>query len=228
MKKRVPPRRAILTGMNSDDFLDAIRRGDAVRVRDLIDRDASLLRRGEGASPILLALYSGQREIARLLADRTPDRTLHEAAALGESDRVRQMLQADRGRIAEYSSDGYALLGFGTFFGHPDVDRVVLEFEPDVNAQARNAQRVGAVHAAAAVQDHDMLRTLLERGADPNARQQSDYTPLHTAAARGDVEMAKLLLAHGADRSARGSDGKSVADVAREHGHEAFLQWFGG
>ena len=225
MKRRAPPARAILAAMSKDDFLDAIRKGDASRVRDLVGSDPSLLQRGEGASPILLALYNGQSEIARLIADRTPDRTLHEAAALGEVDRVRAVLQADRSRVAEFSSDGYALLGFGTFFGHPEVDKVVLEFEPDVNAQARNAQRVGALHAAAAVRDHELMRILLERGADPNARQQSEYTPLHTAAARGDVEMAKLLLAHGADRSARGSDGKSIADVAREHGQNDFVQW---
>jgi ankyrin repeat protein len=214
--------------MSKDDFVAAIQKGDASRVRDLIDGDPSLLQRGEGASPILLAVYHGQGDIARLLAERTPDRTLHEAAALGEADRVRAMLQADRTRVSEFSSDGYALLGFGTFFGHPEIDRLVLEYGPDVNAQARNAQRVGAVHAAAAVCDHAFLRLLLERGADPNARQQSEYTPLHTAAARGDMEMARLLLAHGADRDARGSDGKSVADVAREHGQNDFVQWLAG
>ena len=170
-------------------------------------------------SPILLALYQGNRDLARQLAAKTSDRTIHEAAALGEVDRVRAMLKADPSLVHSFSSDGYALLGFASFFGQPDVDRVVLEFNPDVNAQAKNAQKVGALHAAAAVQNHDMLRTLLERGANPNAKQQSDYTPLHTAAGRNDVEMAKLLIKFGADPKARGSDGKSVADVAREHGH---------
>jgi uncharacterized protein len=170
-------------------------------------------------SPILLALYQGNRDLARELAAKTTDRTVHEAAALGEVERVRRMLEADPSLVHTYSPDGFTLLGFATFFGQPNVDRVVLDFNPDVNAQAKNAQKVGAVHAAAAVQNHDMLRTLLERGANPNAKQQSDYTPLHTAAGRGDVEMAKLLIRFGADPHARGSDGKSVADVAREHGH---------
>ena len=207
------------------DFTEAIRSGDSARVRELIDRDPSLLARGvEGPSPILLALYNGQRAIATLLAERTADRTVHEAAALGESERVRQMLKADRSLADSYSPDGYALIGFGTFFGHPEVDRVVLEFEPDVNAQAKNAQRVGAMHAAAAVQNHEILRALLERGANPNAKQQHDFTPLHTAAGRGDVEMAKLLIRHGADLNARTADGKGVADIAREHGHPDFLE----
>jgi len=211
--------------MTQDAFNDAIRNGEKERVGDLIDRDPSLLARGDGPSPILLALYNGRQEVAALIAARTPDRTLHEASALGETDRVRHMLTADPSLVHAYSPDGYALLGFGTFFGHSEVDRVVLEFGPDVNAQARNAQRVGAIHAAAAVRDREMVRTLLERGANPNARQQSEYTPLHTAGSRGDIEMATLLLAHGADPDARGSDGKSVAEVAREHAHPEFAEW---
>ena len=60
---------------------------------------------------------------------------------------------------------------------------------------------------------------------DPNARQQMDYAPLHGAASRGDMETAKLLLAHGADRAARGSDGMTVAGIARKYGHADFASW---
>jgi len=207
------------------EFIDAIRKGDAGRVRELVDRDPSLLARGDGPTPILLALYNGQREIAAMLAERTPDRTVHEAAAMGDADRVREMLNRDPSLVHTFSSDGYALLGFSTFFGQPAVDKVVLEFSPDLNAQAKNAQRVGAVHAAAAVQNHEILRMLLERGANPNAKQQSDYAPIHTAAGRGDLEMAKMLLQYGADLNARTADGKTVADVAREHQHHEFVRW---
>jgi ankyrin repeat protein len=211
--------------MNRDEFNGAIQKGELMRVKELIEREPSLVDRGEWLSPILLALYNGRHDVAALLAGRIADRTLHEAAALGEVDRVRKTLTSDPSLVHAFSSDGYALLGFGTFFGHPESDRVVLEFGPDVNAQARNPQRVGAMHAAAAVRDREMMRTLLERGADPNARQQLDYTPLHTAASRGDIEMATLLLEHGADASARGTDGKSAGDVAREHGHPEFAEW---
>jgi ankyrin repeat protein len=207
------------------EFVEAIRKGDAARVRELIDDDPSLLKR-EGPGPVLLALYNGQRAIAEMLASRMPDRTVHEAAALGDAEGVRSMLQRDPSLVRTFSADGFALLGFGTFFGQPAVDRVVLEFSPDVNAQAKNAQKVGAVHAAAAVQNHELLRAFLERGANPNAKQQGDYTPLHTTAGRGDIEMAKLLLEFGADAHAVTADGKSVLDVARDHDKKDFVDWF--
>ena len=213
--------------MNREDFVEAIRKGETERVREMIDRDSSLLASaGDGPSPILHALYNGRSEVAALLAERTRDRTVHEAAALGEVDRVRAMLRANPSLVHSFSPDGYALLGFGTFFGHSDVDRVVLELQPDVNAQARNPQRVGALHAAAARSDRDMVQVLLERGANANLKQENDYTALHTAAGRGDIAMAKLLLQHGADASLRGTDGKTVLDVARERGQAEFVNWF--
>jgi ankyrin repeat protein len=45
-----------------------------------------------------------------------------------------------------------------------------------------------------------MVRLLLERGADPNIRDEGDNAcPLHFAAERGDLPIVKLLIAHGAD-----------------------------
>jgi ankyrin repeat protein len=40
---------------------------------------------------------------------------------------------------------------------------------------------------------------LLERGADPNAKNDDGWTPLHIAAGEGHVEIVKLLLERGAD-----------------------------
>jgi len=209
-----------------DDFTAAIRNGDASRVAQLLDSDPSLANaRSNGVSALLLAIYMGQREIAKAIAARRTDFSFHEACALGDVDRVKQMLAVDPSLLQKISDDGYAPLGFATFFGHDAVDRFLVEAGADVNAQATNPQRVGPVHAAAAARNHAMMKILLERGANPNAKQQLDYMPIHTAAARGDIEMARLLLAHGAERNPLGSDGKSPADVAREHGEGTFAEW---
>lgn len=211
---------------NQDDFIAAVRGGDASRVAQLLDSDPSLAdARSNGVSALLLALYMGQKDIAKTIATRHTHFTFHEACALGDVARVKEMLAADPTLLQKYSDDGYAPLGFGTFFGNDAVDRFLVEAGADVNAQATNPQRVGPVHAAAASRNHAMMKILLERGANPNAKQQLDYTPIHTAAARGDMEMARLLLSHGADRNALGSDGKSPADVAREHGEATFAAW---
>jgi len=210
----------------ADELIAAIRAGDAARVQELLDADPSLAAASaNNTSVLLVAMYMGQPEIARAIAAKRDALTFHEACALGDVDRVRQMVAADPSVLHRYSDDGFAPFGFATFFGHDEVDRFLIDSGADIHAQATNPQRVGAIHAAAAVRNHAMLKLLLERGVDPNARQQMDYTPMHTAAARGDMEMARLLLAHGAQRDARGSDGKTPADVARDHGHATFAEW---
>jgi len=66
--------------------------------------------------------------------------------------------------------------------------------------------------------DGSVLRLLLERGADVNARARAfdfdDFTtPLHRASAYGAVEVVRLLLKHGADVEAVNDDGNTVLQV---------------
>ena len=208
------------------EFTDAIKAGDAGRVAALLDSDPSLLSQSENnITPILLAIYHGKADIARLLVDRGAPVSFAEAVALGDAERVKSMLARDPALLHSRSADGFPAAGLAIFFKHPELARWLIEQGADVNAAAENAQRVAPVHAAAAVCDRETMRLLLERGADPNAKQQMDYTALHGAASRGDVEMARLLLAHGADRNAKAADGMTPAEVAAKYGHPQFAEW---
>lgn len=210
------------------ELTDAIKAGDAAKAEALVDADPTLLRDAEnGVTPVLLALYHGKNDLARTLATRA-ELSFHEAAAMGDLERVRALLDGDASLLDRRSADGFPAVGLAIFFRQPHVARFLIERGADVNASADNAQRVAPLHAAAAVCDRESLQLLLERGADPNAKQQMDYTPLHGAASRGDIEAAKLLLAHGASRDAKGSDGLTPADVARKYGHPQFAEWLGG
>jgi ankyrin repeat protein len=208
------------------ELTEAIKAGDPVRVASLIESDPSLMRSNENnITPLLLAVYYGKLDIARLLVDRGAPVSFGEAVALGDSERVKTMLASDPSLLHSRTADGFPSAGLAIFFRHPELARWLIEQGADVNAAAENAARVAPVHAAAAVCDHDTMRLLLERGADANARQQMDYTPLHGAASRGDIEMAKLLLEHGAQRDAKGTDGMTPADVARKYGKPEFVEW---
>lgn len=208
------------------ELADAIKAGDVARVNAAVDAEPSALRAAEnGVTPILLAIYHGRPDIARVLVERGAPVSFGEACALGDEERVRAMLREDASVLDVRTADGFPPVSLAIFFGHGGLGRWLLEMGADGNAVAENAQRVAPVHAAAAVRDRDTMRLLLERGADPNARQQMDYTPLHGAASRGDVEMARLLLTHGARPDAAGSDGAAPADVARKYGHPEFAEW---
>jgi ankyrin repeat protein/uncharacterized glyoxalase superfamily protein PhnB len=57
-----------------------------------------------------------------------------------------------------------------------------------------------ALHAAAARGHRDVVRLLLQHGADPNARDVGDNaTPLHFAAGAGHIDVVRLLIDSGAD-----------------------------
>ncbi|MGZ8798120.1 MAG: ankyrin repeat domain-containing protein [Thermoanaerobaculia bacterium] len=210
------------------ELFDAIRRGDAAAVKSVVEGDPSQASARENkVSAILTALYHGRNDIAQLLVDHGASLDFHEACAMGDLVRVRTMLEATPSQLDAKSADGYPAVGLAIFFNHPEVARFLIERGADVNAAADNQQRVAPLHAAAAVSDRDTMKLLLERGADPNARQQMDYTALHGAASRGDVEMARMLLAHGADAAARSSDGMTVAEFALKYKHREFAEWFG-
>ncbi|MGZ8867930.1 MAG: ankyrin repeat domain-containing protein [Thermoanaerobaculia bacterium] len=209
------------------EFFDAVKAGDKPTLERLLESDPALASGAEGGvSSVLLALYNGKPDVARLLIDRGAKLSFHDACAAGENARAKEMLRADPSLRDQRSNDGYPPLGLAIFFGNRELAKFLIEEGADVNAAAANPQRVAPLHAAAAVCDHELIKILLERGADPDARQQSDYTPLHTAASRGDIEMAKMLLAHGAKRDVRGTDGQSVADVARQRGKTDFAEWW--
>ena len=85
-------------------------------------------------------------------------------------------------------------------------------------AGARNASGATGLHLAV---DHPtVVRLLLDRGADPNARDTDDnVTPLHVAAARGAIESVRALLDAGADVHGHGDlhDGGVIGWAAGPH-----------
>jgi ankyrin repeat protein len=209
------------------ELIDAVKKGDRNQVGALLDGDRSLLQAKEGStSAILLAVYHGHPEIAGLFVERGAQLTFAEACALGDQKRALELVERDPSLLQSYSEDGFPAAGLPIFFQHPELARELIERGADVNAQARNPQRVGPVHAAAAVRDYQTMKLLLERGADPNARQQLGFTAFHAAASRGDIEMAKLLIQYGADPHARTEEGKNALDIAEKYGQPAFAEWF--
>ena len=79
--------------------------------------------------------------------------------------------------------------------------------------------QVAPIHAAAAGHKLEIVRALVEGGANINARQHGGFTALHAAAQEGDEAMTSYLLERGADREARADNNQSALDFALLRGH---------
>jgi len=172
------------------------------------------------ASPILMAVYRGERDVlARLLAAR-PTLTFFEAAAVGDAARLREVLRTDPLAVKAHSGDGWTALHLAGFFGRADAVDALLAAGADVRARSTNSHANTPLHAAAANGgDVRIITALLAHGADANALEPAGYTPLHLVAERGDLALVELLLAHGADAGARTREGRTPLQTAESKGH---------
>jgi ankyrin repeat protein len=158
-------------------------------------------------SDVLQAIYRGDREEAeRLAAGRELD--VFEASALGRSDRLRELLDADPSLVNAYGDDGFHPVGLASFFGHVDAARLLYERGADANQIARNEHiQTAAIHAAAAAGDtgqdeatrYELVKLALEHGADPNLPQGGGFRAIDAARQNGDERIEQLLLEHGAE-----------------------------
>jgi hypothetical protein len=136
-------------------------------------------------SELLQAIYQGDQARAEELLAVDPELDVFEAAAVGRTDRVRELLDQDPSLANAWGEDGFQPLGLASFFGHVEAARLLVERGAEVNSASRNEMKVMPLHSAAAADDpqvrYEIAKLLLEAGGDPNARQQDDFTPLMAA-----------------------------------------------
>jgi uncharacterized protein len=207
------------------NIIEAIRENDPDTVMEALELDpaAAGARDPSGLSAVLMARYYGRTEILDALLAAVPELDVFEAAAVGRTERVGQLVGEDPGVAQAWSSDGFTALHLASFFGHAEIVDLLLDAGAEVDVPARNPMRVTPLHSAAASGHVGIATRLVERGADVNARQEGGFTPLHSAGQNGDQETARLLLKHGADPGLRTDDGRTAVDFAREGGQEVVV-----
>ncbi|KAI9439715.1 ankyrin repeat-containing domain protein [Lactarius indigo] len=170
---------------------------------------------GRILNPLLAALHRKHLHIAELLYHhgaivdirglwkRTP---LHVASLHGTIDTVRWLL--DHGADANSRQDDHwTPLHLTAWKGRLD------------EAQRRRPRSL-TLHMASEFGHRDVLRLLLERGADADARDNERSTPLHLASSNGRAEVVRVLLEHGANLDAEDVGGLTPFQIASFCGRE--------
>lgn len=210
----------------SQHLLNLIRRGQKAEIASILAESpaAARARDAQGVSMLLWSVYSRQPDITGILRSQAGDLDVFEAAALGDCERLRELLAFDAMQVWSVSADGWAPLHLASAFAGPDAVRLLLEHGAHAHQVSHNPQRNQPLHAAIALgHSTETICLLLEAGADVNATQAGGFTPLHQAAAAGKRELVAVLLDRGARRELRCDQGKSALDYARERGHAEVL-----
>jgi ankyrin repeat protein len=204
-----------------DDVFEAIRAGDAERLRTLVAANAARasLVGDAGISALMFALYHRRRDLVDILLAADPELNVFDAAALGDAPFVTEMLDRHPGFLRARAADGFTLLHLGAFFGRREVVELLLARGADGSAVSDNPMRVTPLHSASAAGQTAVVEALLRSGADPDAQQEGGWTALHQAALAGNAAMARLLLEFDADREIRSDDGRTAAALAAAKGH---------
>lgn len=191
-------------------LLEAAATGDAAAVERSLAAGVKVdIRDATGRTPILLATHGNHVAVARLLIgagadvnakDDIQDSAYLYAGAHGRTEILKMTLAAgaDLNSLNRYG--GTALIP-ACHYGHVDVVKVLLATNIDINHVNRLGWTAlleavilgdgGSVHT-------EIVRLLLEAGANPSIADREGVTPLGHAKRRGYTEMVGLLDARGA------------------------------
>jgi ankyrin repeat protein len=143
-------------------------------------------------------------KIAQFLLQQGAELTVRAAVALGDQDRVREFILADRDLQRHICANG-GLLTLAVNHRQLDMVRLLLDLGADVDERIRLEELEEPTESwgmplwyAALAGDLAITRLLLDRGADPNANVYASGWPLRNAWNHEDDSVKKLLLERGA------------------------------
>ncbi len=221
-----------------DRLVAAALQGRVDQVRQMVAADRALLsaRNMFGAGAVHAARYGGQDAVLELLRDLGLAVDGFLAAELGCPPQLSEVIAADAGFAGRFDQRGTTALHSAVYWGQFHAAELLLDAGADPNAVSRDGfLHIAPLGSAIATTPGipqpsdsedavlDLVRLLLERGADVNGRRGDGMTALHTACWRGLSRVAQELLAAGADPASTATagphQGQTPADTALAQGH---------
>jgi ankyrin repeat protein len=188
----------------------AAERGNAAEVRQLLGQGADKnARRADGATPMIAAALAQQMETVRALIDAGADleltdhlrRNAFHAAAVNGNTRILKLTIAAGVNVHSLNRFGGTALIPACHYGHVDNVRVLLATAIDrnhVNQFGWTALLEAVILGDGGARHTEIVRLLIDSGADVNRADGDGATPLAHAHRRGYTGIVALLERAGA------------------------------
>ncbi len=207
--------------MNRDEVFKAIDVADVNTLEEVFSSDASLAssRSNDGISAVLFSLYINKPEITDLILLYNPNLDIYDLSALGETEKLSTLINANPKLVHEYNGVGFTALHVASYFGYQDTVALLIDNGAEVDKRTMDGSDLTALQSAVSNLKSDVVKVLLQFSADVNVQMLGGFTPLMTAAAMGSKELIMLLLENNANKKLTSDDGRDAVSFAVSAGH---------
>ena len=155
--------------------------------------------------------------------DRNGWTPLHLTAGIPQSVDIMRWLLKHNADASTQTNNRRTPLHRAAYNANLEAVQVLLEYNPDVGLRDEDRDGDTPLHdiliktkisPSPEGKVVEIVRRLLEYGADPNIRRRNGSTPLHQASSFGSPEVTRLLLSHGAKIDEKDGEGKTPFQVA--------------
>jgi ankyrin repeat protein len=166
--------------------------GNLDRVRELVEEHSALAgaRASWGESPVDAATQMGRRDTIEYLVSRGAPVDFFTACVLGRREQVESELSRDPSLVRGRGVHDLPALYFPAISGNLELVELLVSRGADVNDAA---QAAAPIHGAVMGGHTDVVRWLLERGADPSLPDYQGRSARELALAMDRPELAALL-----------------------------------
>jgi ankyrin repeat protein len=185
----------------------AVQYGDLALVSFLVRRGSEVNQGREFLTPVTLAARRGDSSIFEYLRDEGAVLSIVTWTYLGQDGLIVQELARDPRRVDLRDEAGTPLIHHAVEALRPGIVSLLLDQGASIGVTDPNGEsclhRLADMRRTPAGESGRMATLLLDREADPNARNWDDVTPLHQAVRARNLGVVEVLLARGADPNAR-------------------------
>lgn len=187
--------------------------GELSVVRTLVRRGAKVDQERHHLTPITMAARRGASDIVEYLQGRGAHISIFTLVHLGDATEIRRILAADPSLGRATDEEGTPIVHHAAEALSTKALTMLLARGASVGDRDERKQtalhRLADLRTAPRAQASRMAKLLIERGADPNAKNWDDVTPLHQAVRARNIAVVEVLLDHGADSNARDKSGST-------------------